>query len=642
MSLYELQNVANVGSGSIGSGDASLFKESDRVCEVCYKGKGVYSCPKCHLRYCALSCYRDMKHMRCYEDFYKDLVHEELGRREVSRDEREEILAMVERAQHQTPTNQDGDIANLNILADQNGVNSSYGTESMDGDSDDDATAIMERLAGIDLDDDEAAEAIWQSFTAKEKKDFEASIADGRMGNMLTLWVAWWDMEEPNIYVPDCIPEFCALSRSRPATSRVRAPGSATHIGKRPQHSQLAQASALQYNLLDMVLALVYTLRSFNGDLSSTRAYMCLLEMCAVLSDSAVHESASQAVQSFLQRATDRLACRSTPTWDAARVLGDVETLLRLSHECLVVALADLHFWLVMYDPAQDSEVADPQYTIETHSNHDDRKRKARKRQHANHARKAWFYLAWINDPLAGGSTTRRQNIAACTQVVKDERSHLEALQSEVAGVDAARFKDGSTSLVCLEGNGGLREHRAQQGNTVHLNSNPARTSREKVQTSAGHSRLASAAEGRHLAKPRYFDTRSELRADDAVDGGESLTTQSTSDIDSEVTGKDTITPTVGRNQPSQPQIEDGSRNVRRPMIVELDEDHSEAVGLDRRNTSGDTAVNPMMAELGDKNRTRSAFAKRREEREERAWKEGRRKALPKLTEISARMMGIR
>ena len=54
-------------------------KLSLKKCEICFKIKSQYTCPKCNIGYCSLNCYRDQtKHLNCSENFYQDQVLNEL------------------------------------------------------------------------------------------------------------------------------------------------------------------------------------------------------------------------------------------------------------------------------------------------------------------------------------------------------------------------------------------------------------------------------------------------------------------------------------------------------------------------------------------------------------------------------------
>lgn len=59
--------------------ESSLSSTAQRQCEICHKSKASYSCPRCNIGYCGLSCYRDTtKHLECSESFYEEQVMTEL------------------------------------------------------------------------------------------------------------------------------------------------------------------------------------------------------------------------------------------------------------------------------------------------------------------------------------------------------------------------------------------------------------------------------------------------------------------------------------------------------------------------------------------------------------------------------------
>lgn len=59
--------------------ESSISSKEHRQCEICFKSKASYSCPRCNIGYCGLSCYRDSsKHLECSESFYEEQVMTEL------------------------------------------------------------------------------------------------------------------------------------------------------------------------------------------------------------------------------------------------------------------------------------------------------------------------------------------------------------------------------------------------------------------------------------------------------------------------------------------------------------------------------------------------------------------------------------
>jgi len=74
------------------------FKETlpASSCEICFKNKSQYTCPKCNIPYCSLKCYRDeSKHLNCSENFYQDQVITELKMCKISDVEDKNKLAEI-------------------------------------------------------------------------------------------------------------------------------------------------------------------------------------------------------------------------------------------------------------------------------------------------------------------------------------------------------------------------------------------------------------------------------------------------------------------------------------------------------------------------------------------------------------------
>ncbi len=46
--------------------------KSQFTCSICTRNTASYSCPRCSINYCSLACYRDRRHEKCSEQFYKE------------------------------------------------------------------------------------------------------------------------------------------------------------------------------------------------------------------------------------------------------------------------------------------------------------------------------------------------------------------------------------------------------------------------------------------------------------------------------------------------------------------------------------------------------------------------------------------
>ena len=42
------------------------------TCKVCVRRSARYTCPRCSINYCSLACYRDRRHGKCSERFYRE------------------------------------------------------------------------------------------------------------------------------------------------------------------------------------------------------------------------------------------------------------------------------------------------------------------------------------------------------------------------------------------------------------------------------------------------------------------------------------------------------------------------------------------------------------------------------------------
>lgn len=69
-----------------------------RQCNFCCNPDAGYVCPKCGLVYCSLNCYRHRDHLECSENFYKDLVLQELASdNEANKRMKEATLKLLEK-----------------------------------------------------------------------------------------------------------------------------------------------------------------------------------------------------------------------------------------------------------------------------------------------------------------------------------------------------------------------------------------------------------------------------------------------------------------------------------------------------------------------------------------------------------------
>ncbi|XP_043929039.1 zinc finger HIT domain-containing protein 2 [Protopterus annectens] len=160
---------------------SQLLKDSrdPGVCRLCFSALGRYTCPKCNVQFCSVSCYQGKTHQSCSEKFYKDCVFQHLKLEQSSPEQRRKMEEILLRA-----------------LVEQ-------GVEEMAGGDDDkneraEAITLEERLAGLDI--EEASEDdLWGKLTEEERKEFEELLTCGKIGAVVHIWKPWWEKHDAGL-----------------------------------------------------------------------------------------------------------------------------------------------------------------------------------------------------------------------------------------------------------------------------------------------------------------------------------------------------------------------------------------------------------------------------------------------------------
>ncbi|ELT96294.1 hypothetical protein CAPTEDRAFT_192100 [Capitella teleta] len=255
----------------------SCSSETERVCKICHKNDGKYTCPRCNLAYCSVDCYKGVAHADCSETFYKDCVMQGLAEMNAGSEEKEKILETLQRLEDHNPV-----------------VDPEEFLE--DGDEEED---LAERIADLDLDDD--ADLIWQRLTPKEQKEFQEMMKDGRLGNMIETWTPWW-MHKSKVRF---IEEVGAASEDEdihPPIMKGIPPLSCLIKNGSP-------APNLQYDIMNLLYAFVYIARLRNGEYSGLQSAQELIELSGALRLLSF-QSLSEAVQSAMDSSTKNAELR--------------------------------------------------------------------------------------------------------------------------------------------------------------------------------------------------------------------------------------------------------------------------------------------------------------------------------------------
>ncbi|KAF8987163.1 hypothetical protein BGZ52_005770 [Haplosporangium bisporale] len=184
-------------------------------CGICKSQPFKYICPRCNLRYCSLTCYKDKSHIQCTESFYKSSVMSELKASPSSTpQDRQKMLGILDRFEkqaiaqeellnspgnhpsialdnHSLPGEPSGARKTLSAKERNDILRKAIEEEKLEaqGDDepeelDDDEKAALEqmleqeyrdlvnRFAGVDL-DKESFDTLWAKLTPEEQQEFQ-------------------------------------------------------------------------------------------------------------------------------------------------------------------------------------------------------------------------------------------------------------------------------------------------------------------------------------------------------------------------------------------------------------------------------------------------------------------------------------
>ncbi|KAH6573393.1 hypothetical protein BASA60_006049 [Batrachochytrium salamandrivorans] len=124
------------------------------LCGVCMIQGSLYSCPRCNLEYCSMTCYKSELHADCTEAFYKANFLDELHSNKVNDSDRHRMLQMLD-AHEQAE------------LADQDTLDQEEGLNPLED--------IADRFQDIDL-DNTSTEDIISRLSPQEMERFNAIL----------------------------------------------------------------------------------------------------------------------------------------------------------------------------------------------------------------------------------------------------------------------------------------------------------------------------------------------------------------------------------------------------------------------------------------------------------------------------------
>ncbi|KAH9962331.1 hypothetical protein BJV74DRAFT_880037 [Russula compacta] len=218
-------------------------------CGVCRRQFSRYTCPRCNLLYCSLSCFRAEAHSRCSEPFYRDQLASDIhAEPSTSAAERKAMMDLLKRFEEDSLDNDS--FANLE-----------------NSDDEDEHDDLERRLAGIDL-ESASADKIWAALTPEERARFTRAVQDPASELAKTL------LASPDLADDIPTPWWMALSSTpqlnAPVSRPTRQPPDIVVIPEAllaapTSSSSPAPAFPLAYNLVTILIAYVYASRHLSA-----------------------------------------------------------------------------------------------------------------------------------------------------------------------------------------------------------------------------------------------------------------------------------------------------------------------------------------------------------------------------------------
>ncbi|KAI9295084.1 hypothetical protein K502DRAFT_234797 [Neoconidiobolus thromboides FSU 785] len=156
--------------------------KEDKQCRICFKSKGNYSCPKCKIMYCSLTCYRNEKHLQCSEKFYQQQVEEGFQGLTIDEEEKEKMIKLLRRFEEQS-MDKEIDMKDLENYFLNGG----------------EEEEIFDKFEGKNL-DELTYDEIWNELSEKERDEFQQLIKNKEnIGDIIEFDLPWWESKEAEI-----------------------------------------------------------------------------------------------------------------------------------------------------------------------------------------------------------------------------------------------------------------------------------------------------------------------------------------------------------------------------------------------------------------------------------------------------------
>ncbi|KAJ1330655.1 hypothetical protein BSLG_009107 [Batrachochytrium salamandrivorans] len=282
------------------------------LCGVCMIQGSLYSCPRCNLEYCSMTCYKSELHADCTEAFYKANFLDELHSNKVNDSDRHRMLQMLD-AHEQAE------------LADQDTLDQEEGLNPLED--------IADRFQDIDL-DNTSTEDIISRLSPQEMERFNAILKNKEAALLLVPeWQPWWATTVRCSAITDMIPDEHNPIPKCVATKPIS------------ELTQVTPNPKLVFSILDTIVAYIYACHSLNGDIyeSPSETLSCLFKSSYIFDVDCprtfLYPSPIDAVSILSSRLS--ILCETPPSGVAFLLASACQ--LMLSRSFIAAALSDMY-----------------------------------------------------------------------------------------------------------------------------------------------------------------------------------------------------------------------------------------------------------------------------------------------------------
>nr|CAD7267201.1 unnamed protein product [Timema shepardi] len=317
--------------------------ERTHVTVLCHEKPKSYVCPRCHVSYCSLTCYRSKQHLQCSESFYKDAVREELEHSTSPQGSNKIVNALQQVHEQSTSLGNNGQnhvLPRQTLSADDEGC--SDADDSLDSDDEDETggevPSLHERLRGVNLED---SDQVWESLTLVEQKVFINLCGSDEGKRLQELWQPWWYCKKQS----NPLSETGGSLADSFTNIECICPKIFSEIPCFP--SSLTPSRCVSNNIVNVLAAYTVVVRLEDGmhNTNVSSAAWTLANISNVLSCNENFESVDAAISSVCSR-IGKLGC-TLPDIDTV-TQSDVKTILdeadeEHQHLFVLSALSDTH-----------------------------------------------------------------------------------------------------------------------------------------------------------------------------------------------------------------------------------------------------------------------------------------------------------